>query len=782
MSDPKKGTELADRYTLVRTLGSGADTQTWLATDRITRASVAIKMRRGERISTAALREEWQTSIRLMHPHIVRVFEFHDDPECTFYSLQYVDGSDISVLSGAPLAALLPPVGLLADALRYAHGKGIVHRDIKASNVLMDQHGAPYLSDFGAAAKAMTMSSGGSLIAASPQSIAGEPATAADDIFALGGLMFELITGSSPYSSANTADDIVQLTPPPMTAACGDAVPRAVQELVASMLAKDAAARPDAVSVVQQLALAGFKGGTAPSTYVAGRKTSNAEIIEAQRSTSSKARSFAASASDNTEKTSGISPRTLGVSLLVLLALLVGVIFVLPDTVSQDPQTVALDPQPAAAEVTEDGAVPGAQEGSSSALPQRDQRVVARADTEVVLGQLLSMMATLESRAVQRWGGLRYQQAREIYEAGDAAYLARDYATASDRYLETIAVIEPLLDEVDIVFARTMAEGQAALDAANAADALQAFELAVAISSGDTAAQTGLARAKSLDAVLSMTDQALTFEKSMEFAAARQNFERAVELDPQWQPAQEGLARVTETMRQLEFELRMTEGLIAISDGYYDAARAAFRMAQALDPSSPEPADGLQQLDQAVRLQRIQSLEQQSLAEVQNEEWEAAIDTYTSILEIDSNLEFAQQGLVRAQQMQGLHKQLDSYIAEPDALSAPATMQRATAMVVDITRMPEVGPRLAAQRDELSRLLKRAATPLLVQLVSDDATDVSIYKVAKLGSFATHELSLRPGKYVAVGNRPGYRDVRIEFLVGPEQEAKPIVIRCEETI
>ncbi len=103
-------------------------------------------------------------------------------------------------------------------------------------------------------------------------------------------------------------------------------------------------------------------------------------------------------------------------------------------------------------------------------------------------------------------------------------------------------------------------------------------------------------------------------------------------------------------------------------------------------------------------------------------------------------------------------------------------------MVVNITRMSEIGPRLGGKRDELARLLKRAATPLTVQLISDNVTSVSIYKVGKLGSFATHELSLRPGTYVAVGSRPGYRDVRLEFLVGPELEPKPVIIRCEEPI
>ena len=132
--------------------------------------------------------------------------------------------------------------------------------------------------------------------------------------------------------------------------------------------------------------------------------------------------------------------------------------------------------------------------------------------------------------------------------------------------------------------------------------------------------------------------------------------------------------------------------------------------------------------------------------------------------------------------MTALHAQLDEYIGEPDSLSAPGTMARATRLVVDITRMPEIGPRLGGQRDELSRLLKRAATPLTVRFVSDNATDVSIYKVGKLGSFETQELELRPGTYVAVGSRPGYRDVRLEFRVAPEIDLQPVVVRCEEPI
>ena len=129
-----------------------------------------------------------------------------------------------------------------------------------------------------------------------------------------------------------------------------------------------------------------------------------------------------------------------------------------------------------------------------------------------------------------------------------------------------------------------------------------------------------------------------------------------------------------------------------------------------------------------------------------------------------------------------LFEQIGEYIDDPDSLSSPRTLQEATNLLIGITRMDSIGPRLSEQRDELSRLLKRASTPLTVQIVSDNMTAVSIYKVGRLGSFERRELELRPGKYVAVGSRPGFRDVRVEFQVGPEIDMSPLVVRCEEPI
>ena len=105
----EEGARLADRYTLVRRLGTGGMSATWLARDRKAGTSVALKFLSSELADKAAyrklLRAEWQLGSRLMHANIVRVFEYHDDVDQPFFSLQYIGGSDLAVVTGGTIAA-----------------------------------------------------------------------------------------------------------------------------------------------------------------------------------------------------------------------------------------------------------------------------------------------------------------------------------------------------------------------------------------------------------------------------------------------------------------------------------------------------------------------------------------------------------------------------------------------------------------------------------------------------------------------------------------------------
>jgi tetratricopeptide (TPR) repeat protein len=394
----------------------------------------------------------------------------------------------------------------------------------------------------------------------------------------------------------------------------------------------------------------------------------------------------------------------------------------------------------------------------------------------------LSQLERLRYRAIERWGGQEYLDAVNVYSEGDQAYVDKNYRLAGEKYREAIRMLEPFLDRIDDVFEETLDEARAAFERADPAESVRLYDLAVAITPGNREAEAGLERAKNLEAVLSLVEQGSRYEADLEYDAARLAFEKALELDPLWEPAEAALERIRVAIKNLSFEQRMTEGFDSLMAGDFDSARAAFNAAKLLNPDSREPTDGLLQVEQEMKLSEIRRLEATAAAHDQAEEWETSIIVYQDILKIDPDLQFAQHGLGMARNRAAIHARLQGYIDDPDNLSDDANMQNATRLLLDVTRIDPMGPRLEDQKNELSRLLKRASTPLPVQLVSDGLTEVSLFKVGRFGTFMAQDLELRPGNYVAVGIRPGYRDVRVEFRVAPEIDMQPVVVVCQEPI
>lgn len=792
MQELAEGLRLAGRYTLIRKLGAGGMAAVWLAQDAKTDGRVALKFLDATANPAAKKRfhEEWRIGSRLMHAHIARVFEFHDDDAAPspFYSLQYIDGVSIAAISGQALDQLMRPFGLLADALRYAHGKGIVHGDITATNVLLDPRGAPCLIDFGVAVDAgiSAGSGGGTPAALSPQRIAGEAATAADDMYSFGVLMHELLFAEPPATDGL-----------PSTTTSGETLPGALAKLLQDLLSADASGRPSAELTASRLADAGFPPGAATLR----RATAATEAIDVQVRSIRPATSATATSPKPAASRGGIPVTAVVTGLVVLLGAFLAVLFWLPpdsgrgtdvdqagDTMT-DRDGSSAEGVPAAGNTSSDGAQqPVASDDDSASFSENrapggaGSAAQVKAATDEALGDLLSRLERLRYRGIERWGGQPYLDAMDRYATGDQAYVNRNYAAAGDHYRAVIRMLDPFFDRINDEFNAAMQAGRAAFERQDHREAIRYYDLAVAITPGNPQAEQGLARARSLEAVLQLMERGTSLEKNLEFDAARQAYSNVLELDAAWQPAKDGLLRVDRALEQLSFEQRMTEGFNALGANNLDSAQAAFEAAKGMRPSSDQPVDGLLQVDQARRLARIQALEASAAQHEQNEQWEAAVETYRDALSVDSDLQFAKDGLQRASQRAAIHNQLQTYIENPDSLSQPQTMQQATRMLLDLSRIDPTGPRLADQKEALARLLKRAATPLPVQLVSDNETEVTIFRVGELGSFGQRQLELRPGTYVAMGSRAGYRDVRLEFRVAPEIEMKPIVVQCEERI
>jgi eukaryotic-like serine/threonine-protein kinase len=240
----------ADRYRLEHRLGVGGMSTVQLAFDTRLERYVAVKLL-AEHLAedanfVARFRREALAAARLVHPNVVQVFDFglDDDTGRNFIVMEHVDGHSCAEIL-RDQGALPPPeaVDILVQACRgldYAHRNGVVHRDVKPGNLLRSHEGVVKLADFGIAkaAEDSEITKAGSVLGTaaylSPEQARGEKAGPPADLYALGVVSYQLLTGRLPYEAASLTDLArLQEASPPQSPSDVDAnVPRALGEAV----------------------------------------------------------------------------------------------------------------------------------------------------------------------------------------------------------------------------------------------------------------------------------------------------------------------------------------------------------------------------------------------------------------------------------------------------------------------------------------------------------------------------------------------------------------------
>ena len=255
---------VAGRYEIERPLGHGAMAVVDLARDveldrRVALKRLAENLSRDEELRARFLREG-RLAARLAHPNVVRIYDVGEDDERPFIAMEYVNGETLAELVGrrGPLPAdEVAELGIqICRALAAAHAAGLVHRDVKPQNLLLGANGVLKLGDFGIAfglgGTRLTMAGTvlGTASYLAPEQARGEEVTAAADVYGVGAVLYELLTGRPPRTPASVAD----LTATTEIVAPDDAPP-ALARIVMRCLAADPAARPvSAASLAHELA------------------------------------------------------------------------------------------------------------------------------------------------------------------------------------------------------------------------------------------------------------------------------------------------------------------------------------------------------------------------------------------------------------------------------------------------------------------------------------------------------------------------------------------------
>jgi serine/threonine protein kinase len=252
------GKTLQERYELIEGVGSGGMGEVWLARDLRLDRNVAVKFlsphNAGDPENLVRFFAEAQSIASLQHPNVVTVLDFGEEEDRPYLVMEHVSGGSLTDVTGEPMMPerALEIIAGIAGASGAAHAIGIVHRDIKPGNILLDDEGNPKLCDFGIASSARaaerltaTGVAVGSPHYISPEQASGTEAVPASDVYSLGVVLYELLTGVRPIEADNvTAMAIAHIEhePEPPSTHVADLSP-ALDALVLRCLDKDPARR-----------------------------------------------------------------------------------------------------------------------------------------------------------------------------------------------------------------------------------------------------------------------------------------------------------------------------------------------------------------------------------------------------------------------------------------------------------------------------------------------------------------------------------------------------------
>ena len=250
------GVMLGGRYRLDERIAGGGMGDVWRGTDEVLGRTVAVKILLPALLEEPGFAERFRGEARTMatinHPGVVDVYDYGSDQQIAFLVMEYVEGDALSRTLGR-VGRLTPArtmalVAQAADALQAAHEKGIVHRDVKPGNLLVRPNGTLVLTDFGIARSAIVgqLTAAGSVLGTasyiSPEQAAGAIATPSSDIYALGIVAYQCLSGRRPFEGDNPLEIAMKHVRDTARPLPGD-IPPAIRSIVDRSMAKDPAAR-----------------------------------------------------------------------------------------------------------------------------------------------------------------------------------------------------------------------------------------------------------------------------------------------------------------------------------------------------------------------------------------------------------------------------------------------------------------------------------------------------------------------------------------------------------
>ena len=408
-----------------------------------------------------------------------------------------------------------------------------------------------------------------------------------------------------------------------------------------------------------------------------------------------------------------------------------------------------------------------------------------RQDSQATLAQIIAVRDRLTNQSIESWADFEFRQAIALIARGDDQYGYGEYRESLASYQQSLAQLNSLEQLGQETLAKALARGIEAIESAAQTDitiAAEAASIAMAIAPQNQHSQQLELRAAALPQVVEQLQAGDKLLASKQLSGAADAYQNALNLDNQHGRAATALKSTQQAITEERFRSAMSDGFSALDQDNFAAANQAFALAGTVYTNHPSVAQALSQVKTRQSQIMVSRQMQRASDHESAEQWQQALDIYQSLLATDPSLTSARVRTITVNVRASLDSQINKILADPLKLASTSVYNSAQRLLKDATGIAKPGPVLKQQIAELDKTLRQSRTSIDVVLQSDSLTEVTLFRVKKLGAFKQISVLLKPGRYIAAGKRLGYRDVRVEFTITGEPMPDPILVSCSEAI
>ncbi len=390
------------------------------------------------------------------------------------------------------------------------------------------------------------------------------------------------------------------------------------------------------------------------------------------------------------------------------------------------------------------------------------------------------------------WAKEQYQKTMEIEAQAEEYKANKEYVKSEEKFKQAIKKVESILEQKENILQQSIKKGLEYLEEENLTQSKKEFIKASAIDNKVLIINRSLARISNRPKVLELYQKSKNYEKKSDTNNAIKMLENALVIEPEYTKIEKKLQQLLLKEKSISFDKAIGQALSALDKKNYTIARNEIKKAHSLSSDDPIIQDIEQRISEGIISRKINHMISSAKKEEKKEQWQEAKIIYNNILKISPDIG---QIIVKQERVNAyiqLNQLIDNIVNQTERLQNDKIFEKSKRALkyvrnelnqnsnsyYTIMKTPLLMQKIASAKEAINNASKQ----INVTIHSDNRTDITIYRVSKIGKLTNKQIKLRPGKYTIVGTRIGYRDFRKTIEITANDQSVIINVQCKEKI